>query len=253
MALTVGEMARRAGTTARVLRHYDARGLLRPAEVTESGYRWYDESQLIRLHRILALRRAGLGLTQIAEVLSDSPSEATALKAHLGELRAQRSRLDTLITELEADVAHLQTGQVADRIGFGAAFARERHAFAARLTAEYGTAAAESLHHAARPPEVADAEHLAARGARIMARLADLMTAGRASDEVEVLDAVGDHLAAVQQTWNPTAQAYRALGSAYVTDPFQRRIAQSAHPDLPDWLAAAIGSYATHRMTDPAS
>lgn len=198
MRLTVGEMARRTGTTARVLRHYDARGLLRPAEVGESGYRWYDESQVLRLRRILALRRAGLGLAQIADVLTGSPDEATVLDGHLVELRGQRARLDALITELEADVAHLQAGRVADPDGFNADFARERDAFAARLTAEHGTAAAETLQKIRCPPEIADAEHLAARGARVMARLAGLMTAGHSFDEAEVLDTVGEHLATVQ-------------------------------------------------------
>ena len=43
---TVTEIAKLTGVSVRTLHHYDAIGLLKPTQVTESGYRLYDEKAL---------------------------------------------------------------------------------------------------------------------------------------------------------------------------------------------------------------
>ena len=53
-------MARLAGLTVRTLRHYDEIGLLVPSARSGAGYRLYDDGDVRRLYRILALRAAGL-------------------------------------------------------------------------------------------------------------------------------------------------------------------------------------------------
>ncbi|MFC6016263.1 helix-turn-helix domain-containing protein [Plantactinospora solaniradicis] len=69
----IGELARMAGVTERTLRHYDKIGLLVPAAVDRAtGYRWYGVAELSRLERIRGLRRLGLPLRQIADVI-DAP------------------------------------------------------------------------------------------------------------------------------------------------------------------------------------
>ena len=60
MDYTVGELAARAGLTVRTLHHYEQLGLLRPASRSDAGYRRYGEADVLRLHRVLALRDAGL-------------------------------------------------------------------------------------------------------------------------------------------------------------------------------------------------
>ena len=44
--LTIGEFSRLGRISARMLRYYDAIGLLRPEYVAENGYRFYDQRQL---------------------------------------------------------------------------------------------------------------------------------------------------------------------------------------------------------------
>ncbi len=68
--LSIGAFAQIGQVTHRMLRHWDAAGLLVPAHVDEhSGYRSYDPSQLERLHRIVALRQLGFGLDDISLIL----------------------------------------------------------------------------------------------------------------------------------------------------------------------------------------
>ena len=53
---TVKEVSRLTGVSVRTLHYYDAIGLLKPAEVTEAGYRLYDDTALGRLQNILLFR-----------------------------------------------------------------------------------------------------------------------------------------------------------------------------------------------------
>ena len=70
--LNIGEFARLGPISPRMLRHYDETGLVTPARVDpHTGYRWYDISQLRRLHRLLALRDLGFSLDQSRSVLDD--------------------------------------------------------------------------------------------------------------------------------------------------------------------------------------
>ena len=53
---TVNEIAQLAHTSGRTLHHYDAIGLLKPTEITEAGYRLYDDAALERLYLFLLFR-----------------------------------------------------------------------------------------------------------------------------------------------------------------------------------------------------
>jgi DNA-binding transcriptional MerR regulator len=70
MLLKIGELAKRTGLTVRALHHYDAIGLLSPSARSDAGYRLYNEADIARLHRILALRRFGLALADIGTTLT---------------------------------------------------------------------------------------------------------------------------------------------------------------------------------------
>lgn len=95
---TIGEVSRMTGVSVRTLRHYDAIDLLKPAEVTQSGYRLYDEAALGRLQAILMFRELEFPLGQIREILSRpdfDPGEAIEQQIRLLEM--QRDRLDGII------------------------------------------------------------------------------------------------------------------------------------------------------------
>jgi DNA-binding transcriptional MerR regulator len=65
---TASETARKLGVTVRALRVYERHGLLKPGR-TGADWRVYGPEELARLHQILALKRLGLSLAQIAELL----------------------------------------------------------------------------------------------------------------------------------------------------------------------------------------
>lgn len=65
------ETAKRLGVTVKALRLYEQRGLVKPLR-TQSDWRTYGPDQIARLHQIVALKRLGLPLARISELL-DGP------------------------------------------------------------------------------------------------------------------------------------------------------------------------------------
>ena len=106
-AYTVGALAKASGLTVRTLHHWDAIGLLVPAERAGNGYRRYGADEVARLYRILALRRLGLSLEAIASVLErEGPELEAAVRGHLArveeQLAATTALRDRLVRILDA-------------------------------------------------------------------------------------------------------------------------------------------------------
>ena len=66
---TAGQLATLAGVTSRTVRYYDTKGLLKPIDHTESGYRLYDKAALEKLQIIIMLKFSGFSLEEIQEAL----------------------------------------------------------------------------------------------------------------------------------------------------------------------------------------
>lgn len=99
--MRIGELAEATGLTVRALRHYEAVGLLEPVARSDSGYRRYDADDAERLYAIVALRRIGLSLAQIREMLAAAPARLTeTLDRHVADVRTQTESLRELETVL---------------------------------------------------------------------------------------------------------------------------------------------------------
>ena len=96
---TVNEVSKLTGVSVRALHHYDAIGLLKPTQVTDAGYRLYDDTALARLQTILLFRELQFPLKEIKSIL-DSPdfNREQALQQQIGLLELQRRQLDKLIS-----------------------------------------------------------------------------------------------------------------------------------------------------------
>ena len=90
--MLIGEVARRSGVSARMLRHYDALGLVRPTGRTVGGYREYAGQDIRRIFHVESLRTLGLSLRQIGRVLEDPGFTPSTLIGDL--IRQSESRLD---------------------------------------------------------------------------------------------------------------------------------------------------------------
>lgn len=106
------DAARRLGVTVKALRLYEARGLVRPLR-TASGWRAYGPEAMTRLHQVLALKRLGLPLARIAELLKSRDVGLDAVLA-LQEraLADDRVRLDRALALVRAARRRLADGEV---------------------------------------------------------------------------------------------------------------------------------------------
>ncbi|MEU9863832.1 MerR family transcriptional regulator [Streptomyces sp. NPDC047971] len=101
---TIGDFARHGRVSVRMLRHYDAIGLLHPAHVDpHSGYRFYEADQLARLNRVIALKELGFTLEQVGSILDEQvgPEELR------GMLRLRQAELETALAEAAGRLAQV--------------------------------------------------------------------------------------------------------------------------------------------------
>jgi MerR family transcriptional regulator, copper efflux regulator len=115
--MRIGELARRAGVTTRTVRYYEGLGLLE-SERRASGHREYGEDAVRRLEKIDFLKRMGLTLDEIAEVIPLYFGERTVtrgrkkmlalLERRLAETEARIDGLEELRDELRGAIARMR-------------------------------------------------------------------------------------------------------------------------------------------------
>ncbi|MBQ4249597.1 MAG: MerR family transcriptional regulator [Clostridia bacterium] len=101
--MTIKEMSRLTGVSARTLRYYDEIGLFSPTEKSAAGYRLYDEKALERLRYILYFREMGIPLGLIKQIVSDPALDRNnVLRMQKKMLEAEKERLVRLIDSIDA-------------------------------------------------------------------------------------------------------------------------------------------------------
>lgn len=101
---TVKDVSEITGVSIRTLRYYDEIGLLKPTELTEAGYRLYDNKALEKLQEIMFFRELEIPLIDIKKIM-DTPNydKEQALLTQKALLEQKRNRLNGII-ELITDV-----------------------------------------------------------------------------------------------------------------------------------------------------
>ena len=101
---TVKEISKITGISIRTLRYYDEIGLLKPARVTEAGYRLYDDQELEKLQEILFYKELEIPLSDIKKIMENPEyDKQKALTVQKSLLERKRNRLNGII-ELIDDV-----------------------------------------------------------------------------------------------------------------------------------------------------
>ncbi|MFC7979472.1 MerR family transcriptional regulator [Streptomyces cinereoruber] len=149
--MLIGDVARRSGVSARMLRHYESLGLVHPTGRTGSGYREYSDEDIRRIFHIESLRSLGLSLREVGRALDDpgfAPAElVTDLARRTRERIAAETELLTRLRRIDAagpagweDV--LRTVALLQALGSNNADARQR---AALSTSEETSLPVEAL------------------------------------------------------------------------------------------------------------
>jgi DNA-binding transcriptional MerR regulator len=109
--MRIGELTERAGVTQRTVRYYESIGLLPPGEREGHGHHYYTEEALARLRKIDQLKKLGLSLEEIGEVIDlyfIDPSGIQPKQKVLAILRRHLAEADHKIVSLQQFRAELQ-------------------------------------------------------------------------------------------------------------------------------------------------
>ena len=99
---SISQVARLTGISIRTLQYYDEIGLLKPSELTASGYRLYNDEALQTLQQILFFKELGFSLKEIKEILENPDFDRIAAFKKQKELfLLKRNRINRLIELLE--------------------------------------------------------------------------------------------------------------------------------------------------------
>ena len=112
--LRIGELAEQAGVTQRTIRYYESMGLIPPGEREGNGYHYYSEEMLARLRKIDQLKKLGLSLEEIRDVIDlyfTDPSGIqpkqkvlAILRKHLAETNRKMGELSQFQAELQFNI-----------------------------------------------------------------------------------------------------------------------------------------------------
>ena len=235
---TVREVSRITGVSVRTLHHYDAIGLLKPAKVTEAGYRLYDDAALGRLQTILLFRELQFPLKEIRDLL-DTPDfdPMAALDDQIRLLQLRREHLDRLIDHAR----QIQKTGVMN-MDFKAYDTKKLDTYAAEAKKRWGHTDAwrESQEkQKTQSQEVSDADGLM----DIFRRLGAFRTSDPAAPEAQELirelqQYICDHY------YNCTNQILMGLGQMYAAgDEMNENIDRSGGPGTGDFARRAIEIY----------
>jgi MerR family transcriptional regulator, copper efflux regulator len=116
--MRIGELTERAGVTPRTVRYYESIGLIPQGEREGQGQHYYTEETLARLRKIAQLKKLGLSLDEIGEVIDlyfIDPSGVQAkqkvlavLRQHLTEVDQKISGYQQFRTDLEAHIERFE-------------------------------------------------------------------------------------------------------------------------------------------------
>ncbi|MCI8211766.1 Cu(I)-responsive transcriptional regulator [Pseudomonas sp. S25] len=113
--MNIGQAAKQSGLSAKMIRYYEATGLLQAAHRSESGYRLYGKDDLHTLAFIKRSRDLGFSLEEVGKLLTlwqDRQRASADVKAlarqHIGELNQKIEELASLRDTLQELVEHCQ-------------------------------------------------------------------------------------------------------------------------------------------------
>ncbi len=255
MNYTVNKLGKLSAVSIRTLRFYDEIGLLKPAFVAENGYRYYQEPQLVMLQQILFLRELGFELKQIRTIIEQSDyDKVEALQAHKKVLRKNIMRMQSLMKTVDKTINHLQGKQTMTVQEMFQGFSPEQQAkYEDYLIKRCGDTAKDLIAESKKNIKdwtKADFENIKQQSDVLYKELVKAIQKGFKPDSLEAQKLIAQHFQIIKRFYNPSKGVYTGLGQLYVEHPDFRKLYESYHPDLAQFLADAMKVFADRTLTN---
>ncbi len=247
---TVKQIAKLAGVSVRTLHHYHEAGLLVPRNIGANGYRYYSESEALRLQQIMLYRGFGLGLTEIRSILDAPDFDALkALQQHKARLEDQAKRLPELIATLDCTIKTLIGGRKMSIEQLYRAFPPEKQAAyedeLKAMGADMAAQVAKSNAKIAQKTE-GDMEASLQELQDIEAAIIANMHAGSAPEAIENAPHIQRHRAWVSAMWGRDCapEAHIGLAQMYESHPDFIQRYETLATGFTAYICAAIRAHA---------
>jgi MerR family transcriptional regulator, thiopeptide resistance regulator len=241
---TVGELADLAHVSIRTLHHYDAIGLLSPAQRTASGYRLYRHDELEQLQQILLFRELGFPLDAIGRLMLDPGFDRrAALIAQREQLAGRTRRMEAILGAIDTALDALSKGTTMNDADMFEVFGDfDPIVYEAEVQERWGSteAYAESARRTARYGKD-DWKAIKAESEAIGTGLGAALAAGAAPGDSEVQALVERHRRQIDERFYPCSKEMHAtLGDMYVADPRFAATYEKIQPGLARFVRDAI-------------
>ncbi|KTD56581.1 mercury resistance transcriptional regulator SkgA [Legionella santicrucis] len=248
MVYTINQLAKLSGVSTRTLRFYDEIGLLAPAFYGENQYRYYKEEQLLLLQQILFFRELGLSLNDIQRILSSNDfDKIKSLNAHKSMLRSGLKRTATLIKTIDKTISHLR-GKIIMRDaemydGFDPIKQQEHEKYMLDTGIMSQKQIDDSWQRVSHWRKH-DWEQFKEAGEKLHVAIVDALEQGQKVESDSVQKLIQQHYDWVNNFWTPNKETYLGLGQMYLDHPDFHSFYTQLHPDLVEYLVAAMKVFA---------
>ncbi len=254
MSYSINELAKLAGISTRTLRYYDKQGLLKARRNPENNYRYYEESEVDQLQKILFLKLFDLPLEQIKQVMQTSPkTQYQVLRNQRSKLVAQQQNLDDLIKNLDKTLATMKgETQMTDTEKFATLkkemINKNERQYGAEIRKKYGDAQIDFSNDKFSSLSADELAHFKKLSAEILTELKNFdNTAGvKQAAAKHIFDLHKEYLLTIWPKGQYSGEAHKNLAQMYVCDPrFSKYYAEgTGNPDAAKTLKAIIDYYA---------
>lgn len=251
----VKELAKLSGVSVRTLHYYDNIGLLKPAKRTEAGYRYYGQSELLRLQQILFYKELDLPLKEISELLDEPGFDLIhALENHKRALHARKSRITQLLQTIDLTIQQLKENDtITHPEMLYEGLPREvGTTYREEARKKYGKASVEQAEKELMSLGKAGFERLQRESERISGELYHLRNENPTGLRVQVL--IAQHYEIIRQFWGTSqladkqAEAYAGLGQLYLDDPRFTVIDGKPQLEYARFMQKAMGYFADTQL-----
>lgn len=255
---TVNKLSKLSGVSIRTLHYYDEIGLLKPAYVGESGYRYYQEEQLLKLQQILFFRELGFELKQIQEIVEqDDLDKVKALMSQKKLLEEKIVRMQTLMKTIDKTIQHLHGKQSITEHELFKGFEpdseqQQKHETYVReyLVKKYGLAGMQNILQGYKTTKKWSKEELKEANKdldELCKQLVSMIEKKCKPDCIEVQSVIPKHYEWLNQFWTPTKETY-AEHADFIMETELRKFYDAYHPELAQFIADAIKMFAERNL-----
>ena len=254
MSYSINELAKLAGISTRTLRYYDKQGLLKARRNPENNYRYYEESEVDQLQKILFLKLFDLPLEQIKQVMQTSPkTQYQVLRNQRSKLVAQQKHLDDLIRNLDKTLATMKgEAQMTDTEKFATLkkemINKNERQYGAEIREKYGDPQIDLSNQKFSSLSADELSHFKKLNAEILTELKNFdNTAGvKQAAAKHIFELHKEYLLIIWPKSQYSAEAHKNLAQMYVCDGrFSKYYEEgTGNPDAAKILKAIIDYYA---------